>query len=508
MTPSEIKDKKDIVKGAGVNFLGFIVRLSSRLPFILLVLALFGKELYGRLIFITTIVELCAALAVFGFKRSLFKFIHDTENSKGNTPEEIIVAALICSASVGLILMGVISLSADHLANWFDYPEMVTGLRFLVPIILLISALDILLAGTRFSRSMKYEVIGRSFVEPYVLLFSMLAFYYLGYGEKGLLMAYALSIITAFLAALWGTAQLFNLKNFLAARPRFSLMYDMARFSAPTAFHDLALLVFMRMDIFTVKFFFAEGVLGIYNVAQQITTSVEKIYQSFYPILAPVMAKNLVDKDYQVVERQMVMVSRWTLMVQCLLVVIAVFYGQPFMGLIAGDDTEATLLASSAVVLVFLMIGETVNGGFGMTDMPILYRYPIFNPIISVIMIPLYVIIASVFVTVLDLGVEGVAMALCAIYILMNLVRVLTVRRLMGINMFQMSLLKVILAAVGCSLLFKIVSTALPYDLLSGSGSAVGIPLLMIIYGAAIVGFCMTANDKAKLFGKLTRKKT
>ncbi len=507
MTPSEDKDKKDIVRGAGINFLGFIVRLSSRLPFILLVMALFGKELYGRYIFIITIVELGAALAVFGFKRSLFKFIQDEqEHDKGHTTEEVIVGALICSFSVGLLMITIIIFSADQLAIWFDYPEMVPGLLTLVPIILVISAVDIILAGTRISRNMKYEMVARSFVEPYVLLFSMLALYFLNFGESTLITAYIVSIFAALVTALLGGARLFSFRNFIAARPAFSMLRKMFSFSAPTAFHDLALLIFMRMDVFTVKFFFAEGILGIYNVAQQITTSVEKIYQSFYPILAPVMAKNLVEKDYSVVERQMVMVSRWTLMVQCLLVVIAVFYGEAFMGLIAGEDTEKALLVSSGIILVFLMIGETVNGGFGMTDMPILYRYPIFNPLISVIMVPLYVIIAAVFVKVLDLGVEGIAMALCAIYILMNMVRVITVRRLMGINMLQMSLLKVILAATASSIIFKLATSFSPVNIMTGYGSAIGVPLLITLYLSFILGFCLTAGDKAKLFAKITRK--
>lgn len=506
MTPTEDKDKKDIVKGAGVNFLGFIIRLSSRLPFILLVIALFGKELYGRYIFIITIVELGAALAVFGFKRSLFKFIQDKDYRQGHTSEEVIVAALICSMTVGLLMIGLIIASSDQLAVWFDYPEMVPGLIKLVPIILIISAVDIILAGTRVSRTMKYEMIARSFIEPYALLFSMLLLYYMGFGEAGLLIAYSFSIFAAFATALWGCARLFSLRNFLAARPSFSMICRISKFSAPTAFHDLALLVFMRMDIFTVKFFFAEGILGIYNVAQQIATSVEKIYQSFYPILAPVMAKNLVEKDYKVVERQMVMVSRWTLMVQCLLVVIAVFYGEAFMGLIAGGDTEKALLVSSGTVLLFLMIGETINGGFGMTDMPILYRYPIFNPVISIIMVPFYVVIAAFLVKGLNMGVEGIAIALCSIYFLMNLIRVITVRRLMGINMLQMSLLKVILAAVGSIVIFELFITLSPIDLLKGAGSAVGVPLLIVLYVASILGYCLTAGDKAKLFAKITRR--
>jgi len=503
MTPKEETDKKDIVRGASVNFLGFIIRLSSRLPFILLVVALFGNELYGRYVFIITTIELGAALAVFGFKRSLFKFILDRDYNEGHSAEEVIVAALFCSFSVGLLMIGMILILAEHMAVFFDYPEMVRGLTQLVPIILLVSMVDILLAGTRATRKMKFEMIARSFIEPYVLLLSMLVFYFLDFGESGLLLAYATSILAALMTALWGCCKQFHLRNFLAARPSFSMMRKIAKFSAPTAFHDLALLVFMRMDVFTVKFFFAEGILGIYNIAQQITTSVEKIYQSFYPILAPVMSKNLVERDYAVVERQMVMVGRWTLMVQCLLVVIAVFYSEPFMGLIAARGTEAGVLVSGGIVLVFLMIGETINGGFGMTDMPILYRYPIFNPLISIIMVPLYVLIASFFVTVLKFDIEGIAMALCLTYFIMNLVRVIVIRRLMGINMIQMSLFRVILAAAGSVLVFRILTAYFPVDLLSGRGTAIGVPLVMMIYILSIIGFCLTPGDKKKLFGKL-----
>lgn len=506
MTPSEDKDKKDIMKGAGVNFLGFIVRLSSRLPFILLVMALFGKELYGRYIFTITIVELGAALAVFGFKRSLFKFIQDREYNKGHSAEEVILAALLCSFTVGLVMVWVIRLFSGQIADWFDYPEMVPGLQRIVPIILVIAMMDVILAATRFSRKMKYEMVARSFVEPYVLLFSMLVFYFMGLGETGLLMAYSLSIFAALFAALWGCARMFSLRNFLSARPGLSMIIKISRFSAPTACHDLVLLIFMRMDVFAVKYFFAEGVLGIYNVAQQITTSVEKIYQSFYPVLAPVMAKNLVEGDYKMVERQMVMVSRWTLMVQCLLVVIAVFYGEAFMGMIVGAGTDETLLAASGVILVFLMIGETVNGGFGMTDMPILYRFPVFNPLISVIMIPLYVIITSFLVKGLNIGVEGIAMALCSIYILMNLIRVITVRCLMGINMLQMSLLKVVLAAIGCVGVFRLLIAISPVNLLHGQGSIIGVPLLIILYLLSVFAFCLTPGDKTRIFTRLSRR--
>ena len=125
------KDNKDIAKGAGANFFGFIIRLGSRLPFLILAVALFGNELYGRYNYTITTIEICAAFATFGFKRSLFKFIHDDDYADKYTIEQVMASALLSSVLVSIIFTGLIILSAEFLAYLFDYPEMVPGLKSL-----------------------------------------------------------------------------------------------------------------------------------------------------------------------------------------------------------------------------------------------------------------------------------------------------------------------------------------------------------------------------------------
>ena len=151
-------DKKDIARGAGLNFLGFIVRLGSRLPFMLLVVAFFGAELYGRYNYIITIIEIGAAFSVFGFKRSLFKFIHDDHYSRDYSREQIVISALSVSMIVSLLVGFLIYGLVYPLSLLFNYPEMMAGLRFLLPIIIAISAVDVLLSATRINRQMKYDV--------------------------------------------------------------------------------------------------------------------------------------------------------------------------------------------------------------------------------------------------------------------------------------------------------------------------------------------------------------
>ncbi|MDG1997021.1 MAG: oligosaccharide flippase family protein [Emcibacteraceae bacterium] len=493
------KDNKDIAKGAGANFLGFIVRLGSRLPFLILAVALFGNELYGRYNYTITTIEICAAFATFGFKRSLFKFIHDDEYAGKYSIEQVMMSAVLSSLIVSIIFTLIIILSAETLAYLFDYPEMVVGLKTLAPMVIVITALDVILAGTRATRKMRYEVISRSLVEPYVLLGSMLLFFYMGFDVFGLLMAYAVALIAALIYAIWGFCHLYSLERTLKARPSFTLMRQLMKFSGPTAFHDLALLTFMRMDIFAVKFFFSEAILGVYTIAQQFATSVEKIYQSFYPILSPVMAKNLVEKDFKTVESQMIMVSRWILMIQSILVILCVFYGEAIFNAILPTGTAPSMAIMGGTVLLFLMIGETINGGFGMADLPIIYRSPMFNPIVSLVMIPIYVLLAYLFTQYTSYGPVGIAMALCSTYFIMNLVRVIIIKKLFDINMIKLRIFKVIFAAAISAGLFHLLLNLSPLDLKSGMGIALGIPLMFIIYGISILVFAMEKSDIMKL---------
>ena len=499
------KDKKDIAKGAVAFAAGFVLRLGARLPFLIIALALFGNELWGRFIYTTVTVELAAAFAVFGFKRSLFKFFHDKEYQKKYTSEEIIASAFLLSLCVSLILSLLLYFGADFLGHIAHYPEMVAGLKIAAPLVIVISMVDVLLAGTRINRQMKYEILSRSFTEPYSLLFAMLGFYYLGYNSFGLIMAYGVSLVAALMIAIWGIFKVFCFKDFIKIRPSFTLIKELSRFSGPTAFHDLALLFYMRMDIFVVKFFFGESVLGVYNIAQQIATTAEKIYQSFHPILAPVLAKNLVAKNYSVIEDQMITVSRWILMIQLILVLITGFYGQSIIQSLAHSSTDAALITAGGTILLFLMIGETINGGFGIADLPLIYQNPKSNPLISLSMVFFYVTLSSTMVHMTNMGAVGISVSLAATYFIMNLIRSLLIIKLYKINLLCKRTMQVIFAALITAGIFYGIVKISPVDLLHGVGSIVGLLLLCLLYGASLFLFVLEENDKKKIKAKLKR---
>lgn len=504
MSPDAEKDRKDIASGARANFFGFLVRLGSRLPFLLFAAGLYGTGLFGRFVLTITLIEILALFCTFGLKRSLFKVIHEMCAEGKYSAEQVIATALLLTLLVSTGCYFLLVQYAETIAGLLNYPQIVAPLLTLAPMILVVVALDVLLAATRSTRLMRYEVIARSIVEPYALLASAVLFYYLDYREMGLFMAFAISHSTALLFAIWGVFQVHDFRNFMKTRLHFRLMRNIATFTAPTAFHDTALLLFMRMDQLVVKFFFSEAVLGIYAIAHHITTIVEKIHQGFYPILAPVMSKNMADKNYGQIEHQMVMVSRWILMIQCVLVLLSYFYGQLLFDAIASSDTPQEILALGGGILMFLVIGETINGGFGTADLPLIYRKPILNPILTLAMIPLYLFFAYYFTQILLLGPMGIAIALCTTYFIMNLLRVMLIRWLFGINMLRLRLFTVILAAFVTAAAFHGITVLLPVDILHGFGILMGAPMVITLYILTLVIIGLEKEDKKKLRAKFS----
>jgi len=154
------------------------------------------------------------------------------------------------------------------------------------------------------------------------------------------------------------------------------------------------------------------------------------------------------------------------------------------------------------MVLFFLMLGETINGGFGMADLPVIYRSPFFNPIISLTMIPVYILLAYLFTQYTSFGPIGVAMALCSTYLLMNLLRVMVIKKMFNINMLKLRIFKVIFAAIATTFSFYLLENFLPIDLRYGYGIAIGIPLLFLIYGILLIIIAMEKSDIQKLKAK------
>src|SRR3546814_4686163 len=87
-------------------------------------------------------------------------------------------------------------------------------------------------------------------------------------------------------------------------RPRPIQLWRMARQNMPLAAADGVEWGSRRLDLAILGLFATPYIVGIYYVAQQVASLPQKLKTSFDPILGPVITRNLGEKNYSAIARQ------------------------------------------------------------------------------------------------------------------------------------------------------------------------------------------------------------
>lgn len=488
MRTSAETDTHDLARGAGAHYLGYLARLGARAPFLFIVGLLYGKDRFGEYTFGLTVIETTAAVALFGLKRSLFKFM-----SEAVAGEEEVDQAVANGVALALTLAAVLTLAvlagAGPLAAGFRFPSAARVLRVLTPAIPLIVLSDILLVAIRFTRQMRFEVIARSVLEPIVLSVTVVAAYYGGARQEGLFIGYLASLAVAAGASAVFFARLFPVRAILRMPLRWTGMCRLVSFSGPTAGYDLLVLLAEKVDVFLVSYFFPTGVVGVYGMARQFTTFTKKIRQGFDRILPPVLSQAIAARNLGRARDQLALVSRWILSVQVLLLLAFAFFGREVLGLV-GDDFRG-----GAYILTLLLIGEAINGSLGISELPIVYLRPSANLLVGAAM--LVASLASGVWLTRRFGPEGTALSVVVTYVLVNALRLGLNRGLFRLTTLNASILKPVAAAGPALGAAWAVRRIVPQ--VGAAQLALGLPLLIGAYLGGLYLLGLEPEDRAQL---------
>lgn len=433
------RDARDLARGAGTNYLGYVARFGARAPFLIIAARLFGQARFGEYIFSLSIVEPIAALALFGLKRSLYKFM--SEAAARRDPLNPAVANGIALAIAAGAAATVITVAgAPAIAALFRLPEAAGTLRLLAGAIPLIVISDILLVAIRFTRQMRYEVYARSIAEPITLSTIAATAYYADAHTLGLAYGYLASLTVAAGLSIVYFARVFPLRECLRVPISWQGMRRLVTFSGPTAGYELLTLLGDQIDTYLVTYFFPAGTVGIYGMARQFSTFTKKVRQGFDRILPPVLSDAIHTGDMGRVGTQIALVSRWILSVQVLLVLGFAFFGERILGMLGGD------FATAALALVALLVGDSINGSLGINELPIIYLRPSMNLIIGAARVALS-FTAGVWL-IQHFGMNGAAFSVVLTHGVINAVRIAVNRGVFRISTLRAGIAKPIAAAI------------------------------------------------------------
>jgi O-antigen/teichoic acid export membrane protein len=217
-------------------------------------------------------------------------------------------------------------------------------------------------------------------VEPWVLSLSAGLFYYIA-PASGLSLAYLCSTGAATAVALVALARTYGMPQRWVPQPE-RLLRLTAR-NVPLAGADAVEWGTRKLDVFILRFFVGEAALGIYYFAQQFASLPQKLKSSFEPVLGPVITRNVNDRNYGAIAKQVCQVGFWITAAQAGIALALAIPGTGLMGLGGPDFVKGT------GALTFLLAAEVVAATGVVSEAALVYLARYSNLVISLFTIVL-----------------------------------------------------------------------------------------------------------------------
>ena len=342
-----------LAKGGRTNFLGFLLRLAARLPFLFIAGRLYGADALGRFAYALVVVELIGQLCALGQKRGLAQWLAHAED---RNPANIVTD--------GLFLAGLFSVVGALALYFFPFPMFPSGeyteIDRLLPLgVVFLALTEVALAAQAYRFDIGTTVRARSVVEPWTISIMAGVMYFIAPAD-GLSIAYLLSVAAAAITAFIPLARTYGLPHKWNPHPL--TMWRLVRQSLPLATADAIEWGTRRIDIAILGLFASPATVGIYYVAQQVASLPQKLKTSFEPILGPVITRNLKEKNYAAIARQVCQVGFWITAAQAGIALALGIPGEGVMGLVGpnfvGGTGAMALLLAAEVVAATAVVSE------------------------------------------------------------------------------------------------------------------------------------------------------
>jgi len=357
-----------IMRGGWSSAAGFAVRLAARLIFLLVAARLYGPALFGAYLIALAIVEAAVVIAGLSMKRLLFQWLDGEDTDRA--PFHVVLDACLLGGGASLVVGAVIMIAVLLAPAELIAPASAEALFILAPTILVQVLLDVLLAATRWTHAIRYEVVARSLVQAWIGALGAILFFAAGFAAQGLALAYWTGTLAALLYALWGARHCFGSFGLASWRPRLrGLRARVLGMSSNTA-EEFAGTLYGRIDIYLVGIMLGEAAAGIYGMARQISVPIRQIRQGFDGLLIPIVSRTLATTGTEPTGKAIASAGRVIIAIQLPLLLALVALGVPLL------SWFGPVFAAGYWALIALTAAELIQSAFGIGDLLFAWQRP------------------------------------------------------------------------------------------------------------------------------------
>ena len=430
-----------IAKETTITFSGMLYGNINRYIYTALLARWVGIEYLGIYSLANAIMLIGEVVAKMGLETGVMRFISrlDTKNEKIQI-QKIIYSSLKMVIIFSIIILIIIIIASKSLVSLFNGIPLLNTVIIIFAFIIPFNAITLVSAyATQGFKLLKYKVITTQVINPTILLVTMLIVYkYFSLDSVIIIPMVCTSIIGCIII-------LCLLKNISGIRFH-KIIYtnidkDLFKFSFPLMFVAILQTLMHWMDILMLGYFTDPLSVGIYHPAARTAGLLQAILLSFMSIYAPMISQMHAKNNLIAMSSLYKLISRWLITFSIPIAIIFISFPSKIMFLFGPEYISSS---SILIVLTIATFIQTVLGGAGPLLSMTGYTHIVFwnsivvfilNIILNIILIPKYGIIGAAWATLISLLILGI-------------LRIIEVKKILGLSIYSYKILKPILA--GC----------------------------------------------------------
>ncbi len=423
-TTQQGRDREEMARGGGLNLGGAVIQQLSQLLIVFAIAHLAGKQDVGRYAECFALISLLGLLSLAGFRAGLTRFVamHLADDDAARLRGTVRLGLGI-TATGSLAIAVVLAAIAPRVSQLMGDPQLTAGVRLVALSLVPSSIAEAALAATQGWRSQKaFTLIGRIF-DPLSRLALTSVLLVLGFDYLGAMIAFAaVSWVTAALALL---ALARRMRGVPRVRPVHELG-ELMSFSMISWLSALAATGLIWADTLILGAMTNAGEVGVYNVATRLVGLAVFVLPPITATFSPHMAHLYHVGDFREAGKAYGSATRWTLLLSMPAFVLLMVFPGDLLHLF-GEG-----FAVGAVVTLVLAIGQLVGAaagpcgvvlnmsgrvGLSLLDNGLVL---VLNVVLNLLLIP-------------RMGILGAAVAWSSSIVVVNIVKLVQARLVVGI---------------------------------------------------------------------------
>lgn len=431
-----------IAKETTVTFSGLVYGNFNRYLYSALLARWVGAEFLGIYSLANAIMLISEVVAKMGLETGVMRFVSRLNPELDQEKiQKIIASALKMTTIFSLVIMVALIISSGAIVkNILNEPPLLKLVIIIFAIAIPFNALTLVSAfATQGFKRLKYKILVTQFLNPTLLLTTMVICYWFISAESALMAPMLITGIIGLFVMLGVLKKVTGVSNnqIMKAKVDTSLF----NFSYPLMFVTILQTFMHWMDILMLGYFTDATTVGLYHPAARTAGLLQALLLSFISIYAPMMAQFHREGDRKKMDDTYKLVSRWLLM--CAIPISAIFIIFPGkVMLLFGPE-----YLPSAKILVILTGATFIQAIFGAAGPTLSMsghtKLVLWNTIgafalnfsLNIFLIPNY-------------GIIGAAIATLTSLIVVGFARTIEVSVILKMNFFDRKVIKPIFAGI------------------------------------------------------------